>query len=476
MIITDYEAHDGLGLAQLIQSGELSIQEVNEAMRSLLESRNPALNAIVDVYDREIDSLANTGHRFCGLPMFLKDLNVFYKGYKTANGSRFLQEDVAYQTSAVAQRYINAGLTIAGRTNSPEFGLSPTTEPELHGPTHNPWKPGLSSGGSSGGAAAAVAAGIVPFAHATDGGGSIRIPASACGVFGLKPSRGRVSPAPFFGTDADGLIAQHVVSRSVRDSAALLDIASGGEPGDRLIAPTPDTGFLAALEQPPPSLRIAFSTNNPYGFTVDKDCIAAVEEAAKICEEAGHHVEEKRFEYDAAELAYASYIVMATNIRASLDERADKWGVPLNEEQLEPLSAYVLNNFAASSSSDYVKALRAMQAIARKAEAFCAQYDLMLTPVLGLPPQAHGELIYKTGDDIEAYGIKMATYAPFTGLANATGQPSMSLPLYWSAENLPIGVAFTAAYGSEALMLRFAAQMERVKPWFDRRPYDITRK
>ena len=366
-------------------------------------------------------------------------------------------------------------MLIAGRTNSPEFGLAPTTEPLLNGPTHNPWKLGVSSGGSSGGASAAVAAGIVPFAHASDGGGSIRIPASACGLFGLKPSRGRISPGPHLGDGWNGLSTSHVVSRSVRDSAALLDISHGYVLGDPYSAPSVKGTFLEAVKDGRKGLRIAFSTTNPIGLPVHEDCISAVHHAARLCESLGHIVEESAPLYDPASLSGASYGIIGPHILATIREVETQRGQPVGPDELEDTTQMMRGVALTQSGADYVDAQRAMHRVSRELAVFWQTYDVYLTPTLGGPPATHGTLQFETGMDYLEYGTTMSTYVPFTTLANVTGQPSISVPLSWNADELPIGVMFTGAYGAEETLFGLAGQLEVAQPWFDRVPNQLGR-
>jgi amidase len=438
-------------------------------MRTRVAARNPEINAVVRLFENELEKAPQSEGVFAGLPMLLKDLNIYVEGQITANGSRSMRGFVADRDSALVRRYRKAGLIIAGQTNSPEFGLSPTTEPLLNGPTHNPWKRGLSSGGSSGGASAAVAAGIVPFAHASDGGGSIRIPAAACGLFGLKPSRGRISPAPHLGEGWNGLSTSHVVTRSVRDSAALLDISHGYELGDPYAAPNVEGTFLEASERNPRPLRVAFTTANPLGLPLHEDCKAAVLDAARLCESLGHVVEEASPDYDPGALSAASYGIIGPHIVATLREIEARLGRPAEDDELEDITRMMREASQAQSAADYVDAQRSMHRLTRELAAFWQGYDVYLTPTLGEPPQPHDTLLYKEGMDYVEYGTRMATYVPFTTLANVTGQPSMSVPLFWNDEEIPVGVMFTGAYGAEVTLYGLAGQLAAARPCFDRR-------
>jgi amidase/6-aminohexanoate-cyclic-dimer hydrolase len=469
-MFAEYDRFDGLALAQLVKTSQVSSAELVAEMRARIDARNPAINAVVGLFENELEKAPSSEGSFAGLPMLLKDLNIYVEGQITANGSRSMQSLVADRDSALVERYRRAGMVIAGQTNSPEFGLSPTTEPLLNGPTHNPWKRGYSAGGSSGGAAAAVAAGIVPFAHASDGGGSIRIPAAACGLFGLKPSRGRISPAPQLGEGWNGLSTSHVVTRSVRDSAALLDISHGYVLGDPYSAPSVEGTFLEASQREPGPLRVAYATSNPVGLPLHEDCIAAVLDAAQLCDSLGHNVEETSPSYDAQSLSAASYGIIGPHIVATLREIEARLGRPIDEDELEDITRMMRDASQTQTASEYVDAQRSMHRLTRELAPFWQTHDVYLTPTLGQPPQPHDSLLYREGMDYLEYGTRMATYVPFTTLANITGQPSMSVPLFWNDEQIPVGVMCTGAYGAEATLYSLAGQLEAARPWSERRP------
>jgi len=479
-LIDDYEEHDGLALAELLRTGQVCQKELFETFLHRFEERNPRLNAVIEIFEEEMAEALSRESRqhpgspvsqpFAGLPMLMKDLNVFVKGRVTSHGSAFFDGTPAAFDSVLTQRYREAGLVIAGRTTSPECGLSATTESKLYGATHNPWQQGISPGGSSGGAAAAVASGIVPFAHASDGGGSIRIPASACGLFGLKPTRGRIPYAPALGEGWNGMATMHVVTRSVRDSAALLDISHGYVAGDPYAAPHVGRPFLEEVTTEPRCLRIAFTTRSPLGLDLHPDCVAAVEHAAKLCAQLGHEIKEAMPVYDHALMSQHSSVVIQSHLLATLRAREQELGRAARDGELEAITLDMLEGAKALSAVDYAESQRAIHRISRELSSFWNEYDLYLTPTLGLPPLPHGEALFKAGDRIEDYGLKMATYTPFASLANVTGQPSMSVPLFWNQDDLPIGSCFTGAFGDEASLFQLAGQLEEQSPWFDRRP------
>lgn len=469
-MFAEYDRFDGLGLANLVKTGQVKSAELIQSMRARIDSVNPSLNAVVGLFESELEETTPLEGAFCGLPMLVKDLNLYVAGQVTANGSRSMRDLVADRDSFLVERYREAGMIIAGQTTSPEFGLAPTTESSLRGPTHNPWQRGISPGGSSGGAAAAVAAGIVPFAHASDGGGSIRIPASACGLFGLKPTRGRISQAPYLGEGWNGLSTSHVVTRTVRDSAALLDISHGAALGDPYAAPAVVGSFLGASQREPGQLRIGFNTENPIGLPMHEDCREAVLDAVRLCESLGHIVQETGPDYDHIALSSSSYGIIGPHVLATVREIEARLGRPTEPDELEDFTHLMLDTAKGQSAVDYVDAQRTMHRITREIAPFWQQYDAYLTPTLGMPPQPHGSLLYRDGADYAEFGTKMVSYVPFTTLANLTGQPAMSVPLFWNAEGLPIGVMFTGAFGAEDTLFSLAAQLEVARPWFDRRP------
>ncbi|MBP7565063.1 MAG: amidase [Burkholderiaceae bacterium] len=480
----DFERFDALALADLVRRGEATASEVLEAAIARIEARNPALNAVVTpLFDPARAAVAQgvpTGP-LCGVPFLVKELVSSVAGTATTSGSRLYAGNVATHDSEAIARLRRAGLVIAGKTNTPEFGLSPTTESQLYGITRNPWDLSLSPGGSSGGSAAAVAAGMVPMAHATDGGGSIRIPASACGLFGLKPTRARVTAGPEGGEGLSGLACQHVVSRSVRDSAALLDVIAGAMPGDPYSATPPAGRFLDATRRAPGRLRIAFSAVAPNGVPVDAACVAAVHDAAHLCESLGHHVEEAAPDYDASAVALGFQTVFACNTLANIARVTG--GAPAGDGLVEPLTRALAERGRAVDAARFILTLQGLQRQSRRVAAFFERFDLWLTPTLAQTPRPIGWFGIDS-EDVEAWLGKLEAYLPFTYLFNVTGQPAASVPLYWmeraalpevhaagaGAQPVPIGVQFAARYADEATLFSLAAQLEQARPWFDRRP------
>jgi Asp-tRNA(Asn)/Glu-tRNA(Gln) amidotransferase A subunit family amidase len=466
----DYEAHDGLGLATLVKRGEVSAGELLDAACERMQRRNPALNAVVTPL---IEAARNTviggvpAGPFEGVPFLVKELVASVAGVPSTSASRLYARQMPAADSEVVARMRRAGLVIVGKTNSSEFGLSPATESRLFGVTRNPWREGLSPGGSSGGSAAAVAAGIVPLAHATDGGGSIRIPASCCGLFGLKPTRARITAGPEGGEGLSGLAMQHVVSRSVRDSAALLDAIAGPMPGDPYTAPPPARPYLAEVSTPPGRLRIGFARSAPTGVAVHPHCIAAVEDVARLCEQLGHQVEEAAPEFDAQALRDGFGQVFAAHTMANV-ARATGGELP-DRDLIEPLTYALAERGRGIGAAAFILAVHGLHRQARRMAGFFERYDVWLTPTLAQPPQPIGHFDFMSGD-VDGWLRKLDAFLPFTYPFNVSGQPAMSVPLHWSPDGLPIGCQFAARYGDEALLYRLAGQLEQARPWFDRRP------
>jgi Asp-tRNA(Asn)/Glu-tRNA(Gln) amidotransferase A subunit family amidase len=466
----EYLAYDAMGLAELISSREVSAREVVAAAMERMAEVNPRLNAVtLDVAAQALDSLADTPRGpLGGVPWLIKDLGAQVAGLPTAGGSRLLGAEPAAADNAMVAAYRKGGLVIIGKTNTPEFGLEPVTEPERFGPTRNPWDLTRTPGGSSGGAAAAVAGGIVPAAHASDGGGSIRIPAACCGLFGLKPTRGRVSFAP-----ADegwgGFSIQHAVTRSVRDSAILLDLVCRPQPGDPYWRDAPATPFLSEVGRTPGALRIAFTTQALAWETIEPECAAAVRETASLCASLGHRIEEAVLPGDFAALGAAGGTVIAANVAAMLDTEAQRRGRAIGEDEVEDLTWAMYQRGKAVSGPAYVQALQAAHAFGRTTAAFFERHDVLLMSTLGSPAVPVGHLRGARADP-RAYAARLFAFMPNTQAFNMTGQPAMSVPLAWSEGGLPIGLQFVARAGEDALLLRLAAQLEQAKPWAARRP------
>jgi amidase len=464
---------DAIGTAELIRGGQVTALEVIEATIDRIERENVELNAVnFKSYDQARAQVARGLPQgpLTGVPFLLKDLLAEASGMPLSAGSRFVSNHhpVSSHDSEIVKRHKRAGLVILGKTNTPEFGILCTTEPAAFGPTRNPWDPRRTAGGSSGGAAAAVAAGLVPVAHASDGGGSIRIPASCCGVFGLKPTRARNSLAPH-GDIKGGLVVEHAISRSVRDSAALLDATRGSMPGDPYGVELPLRPFLEEVGSVVGRLRIGFSTKSLLGVEASPDCVQAVHSAAQLCSALGHEVEEAQPEVDGRRMGRAFTILWTAGAAWS----ASSWELRLGETakpgDLEPLTAALVERSAAITAADYLMAMQEVQEQSRNAARFHETHDLWLTPTLAEPPVPLGTFASPAEDPMSS-ARRMSAFAPFTHVANITGQPAMSVPLHWTASGLPVGVQFTARFGDEAMLFRLAAQLEQARPWSGRRP------
>jgi amidase len=471
MKFEEYRKHDAISLAGLIAKREISAEEVLEAAIARAEQINPVINAIVHRQYEQARKAVAAGlpdGPLRGVPYLVKDLNFFETGEPATFGSALFKDLVADHETAYVTRCKRAGLVLMGRSSSPEFGLNPNTEPRLYGSCRNPWNLEHSAGGSSGGAAAAVSAGVLPVAHATDGGGSIRIPASQCGLFGLKPSRGRVSMAPDAGEGWGGLSAGHVVSRSVRDSALMLDCTAGFEPGDPYTAPMPDRPFLEAIARPPRRLRIAFMLKDHRGAQLHPESLEAVQRAAKLCESLGHLVEEADPNLDMVALRPMTARISAANTARSCHMRWKALRREPNPDDVEAATWAVYQRGLKVSGIEYIEAIAAAHATGRKMAAFLANYDVILSTTLAGPPPKLG--YFDQNGDVQTFAERVTEYLSVTPLHNATGTPAMSVPLHWTADRLPVGVHFAGRYGEEATLLALAAELEKAQPWFNRVP------
>ncbi len=487
-----YSQYDAIGLAELIRKGEASPAEVLEAAIARAEAVNPVINAIIHtIYGkaRERAHQPLPQHILAGVPYLMKDLELALAGEPMTHGSQAMKHYVPKEDSFTVQKMKAIGLNIFGKTNTPEFGITPFTEPKANGITRNPWNTDYSAGGSSGGSAAAVAAGIVPMASAGDGGGSIRIPASACGLFGIKPSRGRISLGPGNGEAWSGLVSSFAVSRTVRDSAALLDALIGAQPGDPFIFQSPERSFLSEIQHTPRPLKIAFSTQHPFSQKVDPECIEAVNSTVKLLTSSGHQVEEIPLPYEEAVLTKTFFMLMA-DVAADLDILGEMRGRPIQKDEVE-ITTWLLNILGRSySARDFAYARKQWNTISRRFGQIHQTYDLWLCPSLATTPIKNGAL---QSNAVEEFILKIAIklglvpylkgtsvvdtiakrtlgYIPYTPIANMTGQPSMSVPLHWSKSGLPVGVMFTAKMGDEATLFQLASQLEQVQPWKHKRP------
>jgi amidase len=488
-----YDNYDGLGLAELVKKGEASPADLVEEAINRIEKTNPRINAVVlKMYDRAREGAKGglPDGPFQGAPFLMKDLIDEYAGVPMTSGCRGYRNYIPAQDSEIVRRYKQAGLIVVGKTNTPEFGLLGYTEPELFGPCRNPWNTEHTPGGSSGGSAAAVAAGIVPLAAGGDGGGSLRIPASCCGLFGFKPTRGRNPTGPEYGEIWQGAVALHVLTRSVRDSAAVLDAVQGPEAGAPYVIPPPERPYREEIARDPARLVIAMDTVSPVGKDVHPECVKAVEKTAKLLESLGHRVEQARPKIDGPALAVGYLVMNFGEVAADIKKLEAYLGRKAGKGDLELVTRTMGLLGRAFSAGEFVSALREWDRATHAMATFFQTYDLYLTPTLARPPVKIGELKPKpaerlavsifnalgAGRVLKATGVvdKMAienlAATPFTYLANTTGLPAMSVPLHWTADGLPCGVQFVGRFAGEAVLLRLAAQLEKASPWFDRRP------
>lgn len=457
---------DATAQAELVSQKEVTPVELVEAAIERIERVNPKLNAVVTpMFDLAREAAAGKlpDGPFRGVPFLLKDLMAAYAGVTMTLGSKILQNFVPDQDSELVVRLKKAGLIILGKTNTPEFGILPTTEPELFGPCRNPWDTQRTTGGSSGGSSAAVASGMVSMAHANDGGGSIRIPASCCGLFGLVPTRARNPLGPLFGDCISGLVREHAVTRSVRDSAALLDATCGPDIGDPYWAPPPERPFLQEVGADPGKLRIAFTTKSATGVDIHPDCVRGVQKTASLCSELGHKVEEVAPKLDGEMMEQAFVTLWSSGCASTLKL------LKVTKDQVEPLSWALFEMGSRYSAPDYLLALQTVQWVSRQFARFFSDYDVLLTPTLAEPPVPLGTFDSPEDDPLKGFR-RAGEFVPFTGICNMTGQPAMSVPLYWNSEGLPIGSHFIGRFGDEATLFRLAAQLEQARPWAQRRP------
>jgi amidase len=491
--IDDYDRLDAVAMAALVRKGDVEPIELVDAAIARIEALNPALNAVIDLWADEARAAALLVPRdapLAGVPFLVKDLLGAVGGKPHRYGSRYLETVVAPEDSELIKRYRRAGVVILGKTNTSEYGLMAVTEPKLFGPTRNPWNLAVTPGGSSGGSAAAVAARFVPAAHGNDGGGSIRIPAACTGLFGLKPSRGRNPLGPVLGQAWQGLVAEHVLTRSVRDSATFLDATAGQDPGAPYAAPWARGGFLPAFGDPPRKLKIALLTRSPSGIPPHGEALAAAEAGAALCRSLGHEVEEAAPDIDGRAFLRAYRTVAETEIGAELRRLSRALGRKPKLRDLEPATAIMAMVGIRHSGPALSDAIQTMQQAGRALGAFFGDWDLILCPTLGMPPPPIGALSPTRWELAEIEAVRrlhlgfLLGLADFLGpaadriwhfldfniLANATGVPAMSVPLHWTADGLPLGTQFIAPYGGEALLFRLAGQLEAAQPWADRRP------
>ncbi len=489
--LPEYDRLDATALAALVKNGDVSPQELLDAAVARIDARNPTLNAVVhDLRDRaraKADHLPDGPLK--GVPFLLKDLKQHLAGTPVSNGNRLQKGRPSTYTSELTRRYEAAGLQILGRAASPEFGILGVTEPEIWGPCRNPWNRDYTPGGSSGGSAAAVAARMVPVAHGGDGGGSIRIPASACGLVGLKPTRGRVTMAPSMGDAWQGFVQEHVLARTVRDSALLLDVADHeGTPGEPYAAPAKPGPWVDEVTRSPGKLRIAICRDALFANTQHPDCVAAVDDAAALLKGLGHEVVFAKPPYPQSDLIRAYFLTVAAGAACFVEEAAAAVGRKPRFQDFEASTWLMALIGWKSSAAELERSRRVIQLASRGVAHFFEQHDVFVTSTLARPPARVGELTLSAAEElqvqvlrhvaikpvldfaIEQMGKGKLAATPNTQLFNQTGQPGLSLPLFWNDQGLPIGTQFVSRFGDEATLFRLAAQLEDARPWADRVP------
>ena len=468
----EYERYDGLGLAGLVKAGHVTPEELLEAAIARVEARNPVVNAVtmpLHDYARRALAAGLPDGPFRGVPFLMKDLTAPMAGVPMTRSCRYYADaPVPTADSTHVERLKRAGLVIFGRTNTCELGLSLTCEPRMHGPTRNPWDPARISGGSSGGAAAAVGARMLPMAHATDGFGSIRAPAACCGLVGLKPTRARNTFAPYTGEGLGGLSAEHAVTLTVRDCAALLDATAGAGAGDPYAAPPSARPFLSEVGADPGRLRVAFTTVAPNGAKVEAESLRALAETAKLCSDLGHHVEEAKPAIEGDAVVPTFLTLAAANTVINLAGNPAK-GRPAREDEVERITWATARRGEQVSAADYVRATQTAHRLGRQMAAFHTNWDVLLTPGLATLPPPLG-FIDMMMDDLDEYWRRVFHFSPFTVWFNITGQPAMMLPVGRASSGIPLATQVVARYGDEATIFRLAAQLEAARPWFDRKP------
>ncbi len=491
--IPEYSQYDGIGLAELVKKKQVTPAELVEEAIKRIETHNPGLNAVVTkLYEMARSSAIKpqSDGKFSGVPFLVKDLISTIEGVPTSNGNRIWKNIPAKSDSELVRRWKKAGVIIVGKTNTPEFGLTPYTEPDTFGAAHNPWDLTRVPGGSSGGSGASVAARIVPIASGGDGGGSIRIPASACGIFGFKPTRGRTPTGPVLGEAWHGFAIEHVLTRSVRDSAAMLDATQGEDIGAPYFAPKPEGSFLEQVGKNPGKLKIAFTGTPMLGKNVGADVTKGLMETVKLLQELGHEVVEASPQIEGERFSLEFVTILAAELRADIEETARAAGKKVSVKDFDSSSFGLGMLGKALSSQDYASAARYLQTASRKIAMFFEDYDILLTPTLSQVPVKIGSLqpsasekslinilgsidagwLLKAMGIIKPLAAQTFEFIPWTPVFNVTGQPAMSVPLHWSDEGLPIGMHFVGKFGDDAGLFRLAAQLETAKPWNQRIP------
>lgn len=493
MAIEEYTQKDAIGLAAMVRSGEVSPLELVEEAIQRIEAVNPQVNAVIHkMYDRAREKAMGDLPEgpFRGVPFLVKDMRAPFAGEPMWMGSRFLKGYVPDYDYEIIRRFKQAGLITLGKTNVPEFGLTFFTEPELFGTTNNPWDLKRTAGGSSGGAAAAVASRMLPAVHGSDGGGSVRVPAACCGAVGLLPSLGRTPVGPKRTDQWQGLIRESIITRSVRDTAALLDVVQGPDPGARYYPPPPNRPYLEEAGRDPGRLRIAFTTTPFMGKKVDSEAERGLKQTVQLLEDLGHDLVEAAPTIDRLSISRAYFTIVIAELQAEIEHFEEKLDKQASSEEFE-LATWVGALLGSRlSAQDFLHAQRTLEMMSRNVGQFFENYDLLLTPTIAEPPVKSGSLQLKglqarmlsilarlnAGRLIELFGgiesavEDMFDFTPYTHIFNISGQPAISLPLYWTKDGLPLGMQFAAKYAREGVLIRLAGQLERASPWADRLP------
>ncbi len=474
MKLSEYRNYDALGLASLVRKQEVQAIELAELAFKAIGELNPELNGVLEIFEYPLDNLDSgcvNDAPFAGVPFLIKDLILHQQGRKNEMGSRLCKDMIAPHDTDLATKFKEAGLVTLGRTATPEMGFCTTTESLLNGPTRNPWNTDMMPGGSSGGSAAMVASGVVPVAHANDGGGSIRIPAACCGLVGLKPSRGRTPIGPDAGEGLNGLGIEHVVTRSLRDCAAILEATEGPMSGDPYAIIRPEKSYLSELDQKCAPLKIGFTSKAWSGVHVDAEIAEKTKRAALLCADLGHHVEEASPLFDYDNFQEATITFWCANIAAWVSQIAEMTGQNPTGDILEATTLACYEYGLGLKATDMVNAFAIMNMTSRQTAGFFEKYDILITPTTALLPQKIGT--YNANDPtLGAHGWTdhIFSFAPFTALFNMTGQPAISLPLSMSATGLPIGTQFIGGAGREDVLFRLSSQLEQAAPWVARHP------
>jgi len=472
--LQEYSSYDGLGLAELVAKKQIKPSELVEAALQAVAKLNPKINAVLQTLPDKARATADgqtMSGPFAGVPFFIKELVLHAQGVRCDSGCKLAQGFVPEQDTELMARFRRAGLNLLGTTQTPELGYNPTTETRLFGPVHNPWDLTRSAGGSSGGSGAVVASGIAPIAHANDGGGSIRIPASCNGLVGLKPTRDRIPTGPDYGDPLCGLAIEFAVTRTVRDAAALLDVVAGPDVGAPGHPVPPARSFLEEIKVAPGRLRIAWTTKPASGGKIDSECIAAVESTVRLLEELGHTTVEAAPSYDWEAFLSNVHVIWTTFTAMSVDQIAVATGRKPSLDSLEAVTLACYEDGKRFAATELLNAMSHGNLLSRITGNFFNNYDVFITPTIARPPAPLGELNQdRRGMTAMEWTRQVFDYVPFTPLFNSTGQPAISLPLYWSANNLPVGVQLVGRFGDEATLLRLGAQLETARPWANRRP------